>query len=243
MKNRCFRIVVLEKILESPLNSKKVKPVSPKGNQPWIFIGRTDAEAEALILWPPDTKSRLTGKALMLGKIEGRRRREQQRMKWLDGITNSMDMGLSELRELVMDRETWRATVHGLSKSWTRLSDWTELNNVVLEKILEGTLKSQEIKPVNPKRNQPWIFFGRTDTEAEALILWPPDSKSLTGKDPDAWKDWGQAEKGMTEDEMVGWHHRLNGRESEQTPGYSEGQENLLCVVHAVAKRLNNNKV
>ena len=71
--------------------------------------------------------------------------------------------------------------------------------------------------------NAPWIFTGRTDTEAEALILWPPDSKSLTGKDPDAWKDWGQAEKGMTEDEVVGWHHQLNGHEFEQTLGHSEG--------------------
>ena len=89
---------------------------------------------------------------------------------------------------------------------------------VVLEKILESPWYSKEIKPVNPKGNQPWIFIGRTDAEAEALMLWPPDMKSwLIGKDPDVGKDWGQAEKGMTEDEMVGWCHWLNGHESEQT--------------------------
>ena len=92
---------------------------------------------------------------------------------------------------------------------------------VVLEKTLESPLDSQEIKQVNPKRNQPWIFTGGTD--AEALILWPLDTKRLIRKDPDAGKDWGQEEKGASEDEMVGWHHRLNGHEFEQTPGDSEG--------------------
>ena len=91
---------------------------------------------------------------------------------------------------------------------------------VVLEKTLESPLDCKEIKPVNPKGNQPWIFTGRTDAESQTPILWPPDVKSrLIGKDPDAGKDWRQKEKGMTEDEMVGWHHQLNGHESEQTPG------------------------
>ena len=100
---------------------------------------------------------------------------------------------------------------------------------MVLEKTLEGPLDSKEIKPVNPKENQSWIFTGRTDAEAEAPILWPPDVKSwLTGKDPDAGKDWRQ-EKGMTEDEMVGWHHWLNGHEFEQTLEDSEGQGSLAC--------------
>ena len=99
---------------------------------------------------------------------------------------------------------------------------------VVLEKTLENPLNSKEIKPVNPKGNQPWIFIGRADAEAEALILWPPDAKNwLTGKDPDAGKDWGQEEKGVIEDEMVGWHHWLNGHEFEQTPGGGEGQGSL----------------
>ena len=95
---------------------------------------------------------------------------------------------------------------------------WT----MVLEKTLESPLDSKEIKPVNPKGNQSWIFTGRTD--AETPILWPPDAKSwLTGKDPDAGKDWRREEKGVTDDKMVGWHHQLNGREFEQTPGDSEG--------------------
>ena len=102
--------------------------------------------------------------------------------------------------------------------------------SVVFEKTLESPLDCKEIKPVNPKRNQPWIFIGRTDAEAEAPILWPPDVKSwLIWKDPDAGKDWRREEKGTSEDEMVGWHHRLNEHEFEQAQGDSEGQRSLAC--------------
>ena len=161
LKNWCFWTVVLEKTLESPLDSKEIKPINPKGNQSWIFIGRTDGVSEVPTLWPSE------------------------------------------------------------AKNWCF---WA----VVLEKTLESPLDCKEIKPINPKGNQSWIFFGRTD--AEAPVLWPPDMKSgLSRKDPDARKDWGQEEKGMTEDEMVGWYHGLSGHELAQTLGDGEGQGSLAC--------------
>ena len=127
-KNWCFWTVVLEKTLQSPLDCKEIQPVHPKGDQFWIFIGRTNAEAETPIIWSPDAKNWLIWKDPDVEKDWRQEKKGTQRMRWLDGTTDSMNMSLSKLRQLVIDREAQRAAVHGLTKSLTLLSDWTELN-------------------------------------------------------------------------------------------------------------------
>ena len=127
-KNWCFWTVLLEKTLESPLDGKEIQPVHPKGDKSWVLIGRTDVEAETPILGHLMRRVDSLEKTLMLGGIGGRRRMGWQRMRWLDGIPDSMDASLSELQEFAMDREACYAVIHGVSKSWTWLSHWTELN-------------------------------------------------------------------------------------------------------------------
>ena len=202
LKNWCFWTVVSEKTLESPLDCKEIQPVHPKGDQSWVFIGRTDVEAETPILWPPNVKSWLIWKDPDAGKDWRQEEKRTTEDKLVDGITDSMDMSLGEL----------------LSWWWTGRPSLGEISKTTEWSLLI----SKEIQPVNPKREYSLEglmlkvklqYFGhlmpRTDSFEKTLIL-------------------GKIE-GITEDEMVEWHHWLNGHESKQTLGDSERQGNLAC--------------
>ena len=150
----------------------------------------------------------------------------------LDSILKSRDITLlTKVRlviALVFPVVVYRCESWTVKKAECRRIDAFELR--CWRRLLKSPLDSKEIKPVNPKGNQSWIFIGRTDSEAEAPILWPPDVKNrLLGEDPDAGQDWRQEEKGMTEDEMVGWHHWFDGHGFEQSPGVGDGQGSLVC--------------
>ena len=153
-KNWCFWTVELEKALESPLDGKEIKPVHPKGSQSWIFIGETDAEAETPVLWPPDVKRWLIGKEPDAGKDWRQEEKGTTEDEMLGGITDSMDMTLSKLWELVKDRGAWCAAVHGFSKRQTRLNDWT-------------TTKARASWWRHTAHNTPWLGWAEHQEEGE----------------------------------------------------------------------------
>ena len=203
------------------MDCKEIQPVNPKGNQSWIFIGRTGAEAS--IVHPPDAKSQLTGKDPDAGKDWGQEEKgmTEDKMVWWH-----LQLNGREFEQALEDGE--RQGSLACCSPWhckqLNTTERLKINNYIL---VPSPLDCKEIQPVRSERDQPWDFFGRNDAEDETPVLWPPHVKSwLIGKDSDAGR---QEEKGTTEDEMAGWHHGLGGRESEWTPGVGDGQRGLAC--------------
>ena len=223
------------------LNIQKTKIVASSPITSWQIDGETVETVTNFIFWG----SKITADADWNHEIKRHLLLGRRVMTNLDSIRKSRDITLPTKVRLVK-AIVFPVVMYGC-ESWT-IKNWC-FWAVVLEKTLKSPLDCKEIKPVHPKGDQSWIFIGRTDAEAEAPILWPPDVKSwLIRKDPDAGKYWRQ-EKGTTEDKMVWWHHRLNGHEFEQAPGDGEGQESLVCcspLGHKnldMTKRPNNNSI
>ena len=165
-KNWWFCTLLLEKTLDSPLDSKEIQPVNPKGNHSWLFLGIIDTEAETPIFWPPDAKNQVNGKNPDAGKNWGQEEKgttEDERVE----STDSMDMGLGRLRELVIDREAWHAVIHGVAKSWTRLSDGTELSN---RQILLKFCVNFKINFLFKVQNYSYLIKESTLKEIQVLI-------------------------------------------------------------------------
>ena len=172
---------MLEKTLESPLGCKEIKPVNPKGHQSWIFTGRTDAEAETPILQPPDGKNWIIGEDPDAGKDWRQEEKRTMRMRWLDGITDSVDMCLSKLQELVMDREAWHAVIHGVTKSWTQQSDGTELNWMTLFRHINYFCLHLSAEALQARREWQDIFKVLKGKNPQPRLLYPARSSFKIG--------------------------------------------------------------
>ena len=202
-------------MISGPISSWQIDMGKVELVKDFIFLGsKITADGD----WSHEIKRRL-----LLGR---------KVMTNLDSILKSRDIILSTkvclVKAMVFPVVMYRC------ESWDYKEGWAQKNwcfwTVVLEKTLASPLDCKEIQPVHSKGDQSWVFFGRTDAKAETPVLWPSHAKSwLIGKDSDAGRDWGQEEKGMTEDEMAGWHHRLDGRQFEWTPGVGDGQGGLAC--------------